>query len=164
MEGKVFYINISKSAVYDDVRRKTSYIGSKAMNENDVNSYKRIHTSVDDEAMLNVFFADSVIMVNAILFRYIIHSDSMEDGYHIVLRMNENWDERQGMQEDNIRNFFVNSILASWLNYVKKDDSQIYQAKASDIAQLLKTNVDSRIMPKKKRKERRDTCIVIEQM
>ena len=117
-------LEVSKSAVFNEVAQTTSYTGAKM--DDDSNAYERITTVDEDQPELQRFWDESRAEVAQTFIRMLVSEGMAQDGdtYQLVLNVSVAFDEAllPGMQLG-LFSYFVQSITAKWYVFTNKKEA-----------------------------------------
>ena len=144
-------LHISKSDVYNEVAKTTSYTGAKM--DNDVSAYERIFTTDEDQQMLDRFWDESANAVTEQLKPFItIVSSSYNNvaGYHVSLSLSCAFDDTlQSSIQSSLFSFFVNMIVSKWYKFTNKGEAESYAIEATGMMGDVMRKIYYRKKPKR---------------
>ena len=128
---KKIVLIISKSRVYDEISKTTSYTGMKK--ENDTEAYRRIFTTDADQEMLNRFWDESKNIICNKLKKVLLQEDETSGSYHLKLGVSNSFDDDLiASMERSLFSYFVMSITSKWYTLTNKEDSLNYATEAAN--------------------------------
>ena len=142
-------VDWKKSDLYEEIRRVSSYVGSKLVTKDDPNAYERVRIGVDDEEIVDTFLSESISDVTTSLRTYITHLDESADTYSMVLNIPENADTGQTDVKACITGAIKNLILFRWFTFTAPAVADSYSVKALQDLDLLKAKLGSRTYTKR---------------
>lgn len=124
---------IDKNTVLEEVKRLTSYGGSRKKGEE--GSYERMSATDSDAAQLEQFWKAACSAATEKLMHYARDIESGVEGdnpcYKVVMEMPSLYDTNLNATiEDSLQNFFVNMIASKWYKITSPDDEAKYAADA----------------------------------
>ncbi|MDE6654214.1 MAG: hypothetical protein K2K37_07510 [Muribaculaceae bacterium] len=134
-------ITVELTSVFDRVARTTGYAGAKLLGS-DADAYDRISTTEADEGMLRTLWRESRDRVCHAL-RHLIDSEGLEgDTYRMDLNLSEAFDVALiPSVAGSLEAYFVNAVIAGWMNLADKAKAAEYTAAASQMLSDLQQKV-----------------------
>ena len=133
-------ITISKSAVYDEVAKTTSYIGKKKFNDN-ATGYMRMFTTDADQLMLERFWSEACNVATDLMKPFIVDVNhrpdsyvevASTDDYTVLLQLPENFSTSLTSSMCNsLFNYFMSAIVGKWCKFTNNEESETYLQEAS---------------------------------
>lgn len=129
-------LKIVKDYVYREVKKSTSYAGSK--NQEDATAYDRVRVVDTNEEMLERFWAESCSAATEVMkpFDVVVNTSFEQEGQHIpayiaTLSMSNSYDNNLTESvEASLFSFFVSSVIGKWMRFASPKESESYGADA----------------------------------
>ncbi len=138
-------LTISKTDVYNEVAKTTSY-GGKKMQDDD-SAYDRMHTTPEDEEMLSRFWEEGCDLVTDILRPFLTTVTDTTD-YTVTLDMPSRYDTTLNpMLKSTVFNFITTVIIAKWYEISNKTEAEKYAATADALARKIRSTIFHRKKP-----------------
>lgn len=132
-------LSLSRSAVFNEVARSSSYTGAKM--PDDADAYARIPTVDEDEDELCRFWDESRAEVCRAFIRMLVSEGMCGDGdtYRVVLNVSRSFDMAllPGM-ELGLFSYFVQRIISKWYVYVNKPEAVGYAESSRNLLEEIK--------------------------
>lgn len=132
-------LSLSRSAVFNEVARSSSYTGAKM--PGDADAYARIPTVDEDEDELCRFWDESRAEVCRAFIRMLVSEGMCGDGdtYRVVLNVSRSFDMAllPGM-ELGLFSYFVKRIISKWYVYVNKSEAVGYAESSRNLLEEIK--------------------------
>lgn len=137
---------ITRTAVYNEVAKTTSYGGKKA--QEDGSAYERMRTTTEDEELLQRFWGEACDMITSILKPF-LNSVSDNSDYTVDLSLPTRYDTNLNtMLKDTAFSFIVNMIIAKWYEIANKEEATKYADTARHLADKIRSTVFYRKKPR----------------
>ena len=123
-------IEIDKSDVLEEVKRMTSYAGSKM--GDDGKSFERISTTDHDAEMLGQFMTDACEGITEALKRFIISVVNSDDGNFVLgLELSGSYDTNlTDSLTSNLKGYMKNCVVSKWYKLTNKNEAGEYEKEA----------------------------------
>ena len=119
-------IQISKARVFDEVAKKTAYIGKKATSEQDPGAYERVAVVDANREQLDTFWMEACSGASQVLDHWLSSQTSQVLSHHpeidtshdykVTLSLPSNWSFAYlSTLQEVLMSYLVNSIVAAWL-------------------------------------------------
>lgn len=132
-------LSLSRSAVFNEVARSSSYTGAKM--PDDADAYARIPTVDEDEDELCRFWDESRAEVCRAFIHMLVSEGMCSDGdtYRVVLNVSRSFDMAllPGM-ELGLFSYFVQRIISKWYVYVNKPEAVGYAESSRNLLEEIK--------------------------
>ncbi len=124
-------LTVTKSKVYEEVAKITSYTGVKKVGDN--GAYDRILTTDEDKDLLERFWSEAKNTVCNNLKKALSEDEESSSGeYAISLNLSSSFDTQlTDSMQSSLFSFFAISITAKWFAFTNKDEAANYAAEAS---------------------------------
>lgn len=162
-------LEISKSAVLDEVFKQTAYVGAKITQSDGTNAYDKIYATADDAAMMERFWKEAIAFTTGNLKLYLTScqtttttnvTSEIETSpaiatsaltLTIVLSMPEG---RYNISQNNsivvsLYSYFVNYMTARWMAITNKPEAEYYEKYAQTSMEDVMRKVFSKTRPAK---------------
>lgn len=145
---------VSKSYVYDEVAKTTSYTGAKM--QDDEGAYERIFTTDDDRMMLERFWSEACSSVTELLKPFIVsvsdHSVNLGvdlyKSYEVDLQLSSAFDTTLSNSiSTSLFSFFVSFIVGKWYKFTNKNEAAAYISEAESALEDIKKKIFFRKKP-----------------
>jgi hypothetical protein len=133
-------LTVSKTEVYDEVDKTTSYTGVKIdqatvpKQQDDkeaVTAYKRIRASEYDREMLERFFSEAANVATDRMKDFIT-AINVTNGYEATLSLSGRWDSAlQPSMQKSLFSYFVSFICSRWFRMSNKAEAEGYMNDAT---------------------------------
>ena len=162
----VLTLEISKSAVLDEVYKQTAYVGAKITQSDGTNAYDKIYATDDDAAMMERFWKEAIAFTTGNLKLYLTSCQTTTASatseietspavatpaltLTIVLSMPEG---RYNMSQNNsivvsLYSYFVNYMTARWMAITNKPEAEYYEKYAQTSMEDVLRKVFSKTRP-----------------
>lgn len=133
-------LTISKSKVYHEVAKLTSYIGSKSVTENDPDAYRRVFATDASRELLEQYWSEACSGVTASLRPWLAavtehgysHHPDLSADYRVKLRMPSTYDSAlTGSVETSLSSHVMLGIASKWLLITDPSRSTSYGEQAA---------------------------------
>lgn len=146
---------ITKTAVYNEVAKTTSYGGKKA--QEDGSAYERMRTTPEDEELLARFWTEACDVVTSIVRPFLVSVSDASD-YSLELSLPARYDTAlNDTLQDTVFSLIVNIIISSWYGIANKEEEAKYTGMATGLAAKVRSTVYYRKKPKLVQTESNDT-------
>ena len=164
----VLTLEISKSAVLDEVFKQTAYVGAKITQSDGTNAYDKIYATADDAAMMERFWKEAIAFTTGNLKLYLTSCQTTTTNVTseietspaiatsaltltIVLSMPEG---RYNVSQNNsivvsLYSYFVNYMTARWMAITNKPEAEYYEKYAQTSMEDVMRKVFSKTRPAK---------------
>ncbi len=137
-------LTITKTAVYNEVAKTTSYGGKKA--QDDGSAYERVRTTPEDEELLLRFWDEACDMIISVVRPFLVSVNYSND-FSLSLSLPARYDTAlNDSLQASMASFIVNTIISMWYEIANKEEAQKY----ADMAQGLVAKINSTIYYRKK--------------
>lgn len=137
---------ITRTAVYNEVAKTTSYDGKKA--KEDGNAYERLRTTPEDEEMLQRFWGEACDVVTAIVKPFLV-SVTCDNQFTIELSLPARYDcALNKTLQDSAFSLIVNLIISKWYGIANKEEERKYAELAIELAAKIRSTVFYRKKPR----------------
>ena len=160
-------LEISKSAVLDEVFKQTAYVGAKITQSDGTNAYDKIYATADDAAMMERFWKEAIAFTTGNLKLYLTScqtttttnvTSEIETSpaiatsaltLTIILSMPEG---RYNTSQNNsivvsLYSYFVNYMTARWMAITNKPEAEYYEKYAQTSMEDVLRKVFSKTRP-----------------
>ena len=150
-------ISANKIRVYDEVAKVTSYVGAKQVVA-DATSYERIFTTDADRQLLEQYWVEACSFATESMKRFLdsVVSQQMSshvaigNDYTIILNVSSQFNTSlSDSMEASLLAFFVNYIVAKWLELTSKESSESYASTATSMLNDIKIKLHYKDAPKR---------------
>lgn len=139
-------LQISKSAVLQEVAQTTNYTGAKM--DDDEKAYDRISVVDEDNSELQRFWDESRAEVAKAFIRLLVSEGMNGDNYELKLNVSVSFDDSlQPSMELGLFSYFVQSITAKWYVYTNKKEAGTFDERGSELLQEVKEKAYYKKMP-----------------
>ena len=165
----VLTLEISKSAVLDEVFKQTAYVGAKITQSDGTNAYDKIYATADDAAMMERFWKEAIAFTTGNLKLYLTSCQTTTTAnvtseietspaiatpaltLTIILSMPEG---RYNISQNNsivvsLYSYFVNYMTARWMAITNKPEAEYYEKYAQTSMEDVMRKVFSKTRPVK---------------
>ena len=160
----VLTLEISKSAVLDEVFKQTAYVGAKITQSDGTNAYDKIYATADDAAMMERFWKEAIAYTTGNLKLYLKSCKTkVPDGaaveietspaeavpaltLEIILSIPEG---RYNSIVVSLYSYFVNYMTARWMAITNKPEAEYYEKYAQTSMEDVMRKVFSKTRPAK---------------
>lgn len=121
---------VDRAKVLDEIRRTTSYTGTKFDDEGTL--IDRVSAIEEDDEALSRFWDESTGTVVETVKRFVVSDNSNAEGLTLDLELSSAWDAalKDSMQKD-LFSFFVMNMTAKWFMFTKRDEVEKYSILAT---------------------------------
>ena len=163
----VLTLEISKSAVLDEVFKQTAYVGAKITQSDGTNAYDKIYATADDAAMMERFWKEAIAFTTGNLKLYLTSCQTKTTAnvtseietspaiatsaltLTIILSMPEG---RYNPSQNNsivvsLYSYFVNYMTARWMAITNKPEAEYYEKYAQTSMEDVLRKVFSKTRP-----------------
>jgi hypothetical protein len=157
-------VTIRKCEVYQEVEKITSIIGSRTAGDSG-SLYKQVWASSSDAPVLDTFWRDAVSGIYTIFKRYLspssveynVHAFDRDEVFTLSAQMPSGFDENlTGDVVNNMKSFFVATIVSGWFGLKFPDRAQEYAAAAIGYGDAIKDKLFFRKTPDQERTYKSD--------
>lgn len=142
-----FTLTITKSNIYDEVAKTTSYIGAKNKLEDGKSAFDQVFVTDADLTMIDRFFNESLDSLRNVLKRFISGVSVADVTITWQLEMPSRFDDNLLESiKSSANSFLVNSIIGKWCEITANDKVKEY---ADNAAALLLDIKDKAFFKKK---------------
>lgn len=130
-------LTVSKTQVYNEVAKTTSYAGQKMVD--DESAYSRIFTTDADREMLERYWVEACAGATNLLKPWLVsvgaqpesHGVDLGNDYTVTLQVSDRYDESlTDSVETSLYSYVVNTILAKWFVLSNKGETEAYATMA----------------------------------
>ena len=133
-------LTISKSKVWNEIAKATSYTGAKMVTGEDPGAYDRIFTTDEDREMMERFWVEACSLVTSQLREWvktvnaqpIHHGVDVTTDYILRLSIADAWPTSlQDSVQSSLLSFVVATILSKWYRLTNKAETEAYANEAA---------------------------------
>lgn len=133
-------LTISKSLVWHEIAKATSYTGAKMVTGDDPGAYDRIFTTDEDREMLERYWVEACSLAtqtlkewtNEISAQPIHHGVDVESDYVVKLKVADQYPtELTDSVKSDVMSFIVGAILSKWYRLTNKAESEAYASESA---------------------------------
>lgn len=148
-------LTVSKSKVWHEVAKATSYTGAKMVSAEDPEAYDRIFTTDQDREMMERYWVEACSLatsqlrewVKAVDDQPIHHGADVSSDYEVTLSVADAWPTAlQDSVQASLLSFILATILSKWYRLTNKGETEAYGSEAA--AHLL--DVERKIFQRKR--------------
>lgn len=143
-------IRIDKDSIFEQIAKKTSYIGSKMKDED---AYDNIFTTDEDKEFFEEHFelahAECVEMLFPYAMKEITDSEEVQDdGYSIVITVPKEMSQTTvSLVERQINEYIVSRLIAEWMMACNIDSHSYWLERYTSIRKQINRTLLSRMKP-----------------
>ena len=143
-------IRIDKDSIFEQIAKKTSYIGSKMKDED---AYDNIFTTDEDKEFFEEHFelahAECVEMLFPYAMKEITDSEEVQDdGYSIVITVPKEMSQTTvSLVERQINEYIVSRLIAEWMMVCNIDSHSYWLERYTSIRKQINRTLLSRMKP-----------------
>lgn len=143
-------IKIDKDSIFEQIAKKTSYIGSKMKDED---AYDNIFTTDEDKEFFEEHFelahAECVEMLFPYAMKEITDSEEVQDdGYSIVITVPKEMSQTTvSLVERQINEYIVSRLIAEWMMVCNIDSHSYWLERYTSIRKQINRTLLSRMKP-----------------
>ncbi len=143
-------IKIDKDSIFEQIAKKTSYIGSKMKDED---AYDNIFTTDEDKEFFEEHFelahAECVEMLFPYAMKEITDSEEVkDDGYSIVITVPKEMSQTTvSLVERQINEYIVSRLIAEWMMVCNIDSHSYWLERYTSIRKQINRTLLSRMKP-----------------
>lgn len=143
-------IKIDKDSIFEQIAKKTSYIGSKMKDED---AYDNIFTTDEDKEFFEEHFelahAECVEMLFPYAMKEITDSEETQnDGYSIVITVSKEMSQTTvSLVERQINEYIVSRLIAEWMMVCNIDSHSYWLERYTSIRKQINRTLLSRMKP-----------------
>ena len=143
-------IRIDKDSIFEQIAKKTSYIGSKMKDED---AYDNIFTTDEDQEFFEEHFelahAECVEMLFPYAMKEITDSEEVkDDGYSIVITVPKEMSQTTvSLVERQINEYIVSRLIAEWMMVCNIDSHSYWLERYTSIRKQINRTLLSRMKP-----------------
>lgn len=142
-----FTLTITKSDIYEEVAKTTSYIGAKNKLEDGKSAFDQVFVTDADLTMIDRFFNESLDSLRNVLKRFVSGVSVADATITWQLEMHSRFDDNLLESiKSSANSFLVNSIIGKWCEITANDKVKEY---ADNAAALLLDIKDKAFFKKK---------------
>lgn len=143
-------INIKKARVIREVQKTSEYIGKKAMNEQDAESWERIGITDYEREQLDRYWTEACTGATSGLREWVTFSSNQNLGdqydgnrdFIATLSVSSSWNTALGHAvSESLTSYLVDTILAKWLMLTSPDRAAAYATTAAAYLEDAKTKL-----------------------
>ena len=150
MNMNIATIKIDKDSIFEQIAKKTSYIGSKMKDED---AYDNIFTTDEDKEFFEEHFelahAECVEMLFPYAMKEITDSEEVQDdGYSIVITVPKEMSQTTvSLVERQINEYIVSRLIAEWMMVCNIDSHSYWLERYTSIRKQINRTLLSRMKP-----------------
>lgn len=150
-------IDLGRNDIYTEVSKLTSIVGKKRQDANSPNMYIRVSASDTDRMVFEPFFSEAIsalvsevrLYTKSVVGEDVTADDISKNNFEITfdLPLTFNSSSMTNSIRASMRSFFVNYIMAKWLEITLPNEVQPYANAAQSALENIRAKISTRNRP-----------------